>query len=629
MQSARRRTQSLERRLPLILTAVLVTTLGTALFFTYRALVSGAENAAHRGLTSAIQALVGTMETTARLREAQLRTAATAPAVRRLLQTLAPPTPAALEDAGKAVRALNARSPGESQVLLMDAAGNIVATWGADIASGLPALQRRVPPPPESQDRNAPWNGELFIAGGQLHTWTAIRIRDEMGQVAGTVASLRRSNPRQNITATLRDLTGEDVSLYVHNLRGGPWFTLDGRSTFASVPAAQDSLQLAERQGVGAVFFARQPIAGTPWGVVLEVPAESVRAGPSQATRRLALIVLLLALAGTIVTWRVARGVTHPLHQLAAAADELAKGRFTVPVNLDRDDELGKLAHSFDEMSRQIAVSRTELERRIADVERANRTKADFLAMMSHELRTPLNAIAGYTQIMEMGIHGDLTQEQRDALQRIGHSQRHLLHLIEDVLSFARIDAGHVEFELAEVPLAESIDIVLSMVEPQARAKRIVIDASRPDDDLTVYADREKLDQVMLNLVANAVKFTPADGRVEVGAEVLPERDEHGRELVQIRVSDTGPGVAPDHRATIFEPFVQGDRALNRPGEGVGLGLAISRDLTEGMGGRIALDSSRNGGASFVVTLLRHAPNAARKRHTRSMEAVPGGGFPA
>ena len=200
-----------------------------------------------------------------------------------------------------------------------------------------------------------------------------------------------------------------------------------------------------------------------------------------------------------------------------------------------------------------------------------------------------------------------MTADQREALHRITNSQRHLLRLIEDVLSFARLDAGRVEFTLAEVPLGEVMRNALTMVEPQARAKRITLVSICPEDGLTVYADREKLDQILINLLANAVKFTPADGRVELGARAVPQRDERGRELVQIRVTDTGPGVAPDSRATIFEPFVQGDRALNRPSEGVGLGLSISRDLTLGMGGQIALDSAPEGGATFIVTLLRHA----------------------
>lgn len=607
---------------------MLLATLGTALFFTHRALISSAERSAHRGLTSASQALAGSMETTARQREAQLRVAAAAPAVRRLLQEAGASSPAAIEAAASALRPLNARTPDESEVVLFDASGAVVASWGARVVETLPAALRRVPPAPEARGPNAPWAAELFLANGRLHTWAAVNIRDAMGRTIGTLASLRRANPQQDVTTTLRNLTGEDVTLYVRNMSGGPWFRLDGRSVYPSVrEATSDSIDFARRPEVGRVIFAEQGVAGTPWAVVLETPARSVHAGPQQTTRRLALIVLALALAGAVVTWRIARGVTHPLHQLSAAADELANGRSAVPVNLDRDDELGQLAHSFDEMSRQIAVSRTELERRIADVERANRAKADFLAMMSHELRTPLNAIAGYAQLLEMGIHGPLTGEQRDALQRIGHSQRHLLHLIEDVLSFARIDAGHVEFTLAEVPLKESIEVVLSMVAPQARAKRVTIAAVHPDESLTVYADREKLDQILLNLLANAVKFTPADGRVDISAELLRERDEHGRELVQIRVSDTGPGVAPDHQDTIFEPFVQGDRALNRPGEGVGLGLAISRDLTEGMGGRIALDSSRNAGATFVVTLLRRAPDVVAGTPAAAVEASSGSGY--
>lgn len=615
---------SLERRLPLVLTGVLLATLGTALLVTHRALVSGAEDSARRGLSSAMEVVGTSLDNSARLRAQQLEAAVDSTAVRRLLRDRSEPSQPALEAAEDAMEPVFTGT-GDVAVQLLDATGRLVAHWGDEFDAELPATLRRAPPPPEGQDPAKAWHSPLLSVDGIVHYWSAVHVTDAMGQVIGTLATLRRVSTQQDLTRTLRNLTARQVTFFLRNSADGQWMEWPGRLAAPSVAESEESPRYATRDGVGRVIVIERPIEHTSWRAVIEVPLDAVRAVPVRTTRRLALIFLALALAGTLLTWRISRGVTHPLHQLTAGADALARGERAAPVTLDRTDELGQLAHSFNVMSRDIAASRAELEHRITEAERANRAKADFLAMMSHELRTPLNAIAGYTQLLEMGIHGPLTREQREALDRVGHSQRHLLHLIDDLLSFARIDAGRVEYTLTEVPLAASIGVVLSMVAPQARAKRITLDCACADESLTVYADREKLDQVLLNLLANAVKFTPPDGRVEISAGPVASRDEHGRELVQIRVSDTGPGVPADHRASIFEPFRQGDRALNRPSEGVGLGLAISRDLTEGMGGHLTLDSGESGGATFVVTLLRHAP-ADREVHVpSSLNVVPTG----
>jgi len=608
-QRPRARMLSLERRLPLVLSGVLVATLGVALLVTHRSLVRGAEQGAHSGLTGALQIVAGTLESSSIARDTALRAAAKELAVRGLLLHSEPPPRATIERVKSHIDPLLGRN-GEAAVELIDRHGRHVAHWGADVLDRFAPEQRRVPPRTAADGTQEVWHPPFFVSNGGVYSWAATTVRDGLGRELGTLASVRRASAPTNLTTSMRYFTGEAVTLYLRNEGDSQWIAWPGHLVPAATrrhDTAAEEPPLAFREGVGDVITVERRIPNTPWAVVVEAPLASVLEAPTRTTRRLAIVFLMLAVGGTIVTWRISRGVTRPILQLTAAADSIARNRRATPVSVVRADELGQLARSFDAMAQQITGSRLELERRIDDVERANRAKADFLAMMSHELRTPLNAIAGYTQLLEMEIHGPVTADQREALHRITNSQRHLLRLIEDVLSFARLDAGRVEFTLAEVPLGEVMRNALTMVEPQARAKRITLVSICPEDGLTVYADREKLDQILINLLANAVKFTPADGRVELGARVVPQLDERGRELVQIRVTDTGPGVAPDSRATIFEPFVQGDRALNRPSEGVGLGLSISRDLTLGMGGQIALDSAPEGGATFIVTLLRHA----------------------
>jgi PAS domain S-box-containing protein len=228
--------------------------------------------------------------------------------------------------------------------------------------------------------------------------------------------------------------------------------------------------------------------------------------------------------------------------------------------------------------------------------EGANRAKSDFLATMSHELRTPLNAIAGYAELLEIGIHGPITDPQREAITRIQRSQRHLLSLINDVLNFAKLEAGHVEYRLADVHVREAVDVLEPLVAPQLRAKQLRFDRAGCADGRVVRADGDKLQQILVNLLSNAIKFTPAGGAVTLHCE------DRG-DVVYIHVRDTGIGIAADRLEAVFAPFVQIDRRLNAPHEGTGLGLAISRDLARGMGGDVTAESVPGEGSTFTLTL--------------------------
>ncbi|MGZ8457502.1 MAG: sensor histidine kinase, partial [Gemmatirosa sp.] len=239
--------------------------------------------------------------------------------------------------------------------------------------------------------------------------------------------------------------------------------------------------------------------------------------------------------------------------------------------------------------------------------------------VMSHELRTPLNAIGGYAELIELGIHGPVTKAQRTALARIQVSQRHLLGLIAGVLDYSRVEAGAVAYRLTDVPVAEVVAEAELLVAPQLRAKGLGYAWSGAAPGLSVRADREKLQQILLNLLGNAVKFTHArdgrSGRIEVActtaAKVAHESDRSAAgataapEWVVITVRDTGDGIAPEQLTRVFEPFVQVDQRFTRPHDGVGLGLAISRDLARGMGGDLTVESTVGVGSVFTLILPR------------------------
>jgi signal transduction histidine kinase/CheY-like chemotaxis protein len=260
-----------------------------------------------------------------------------------------------------------------------------------------------------------------------------------------------------------------------------------------------------------------------------------------------------------------------------------------------------------------------------AEAESASRTKSQFLANMSHELRTPLNAIAGHVQLIEMGIYGPVSDAQHDALVRVERAQRHLLGLINDVLNYARIEAGRVEYDVAPVLVTDVFADVLPMVESQVGAKSLTLErmlAEEEDaDPVHVWADRDKLAQILLNVLSNAVKFTPEGGRITVA---LAEAE--GPAHVMLRITDTGVGIPADKIDAVFEPFVQVRSEYTRQVEGTGLGLAISRDLARGMGGDLRVTSELGAGSTFEVVLRRvvtvgGAPVERRSRRERRTQS--------
>ena len=243
-----------------------------------------------------------------------------------------------------------------------------------------------------------------------------------------------------------------------------------------------------------------------------------------------------------------------------------------------------------------------------AAAEKANAAKSDFLSKMSHELRTPLNAVGGYVELLDMGLRGPVTDQQRSDFARIRRAQQYLLSLINDLLNYARLDAGQVDVQVADVELGPLFDDLDALVGAQIQSKGLVYDRSGGPNPGPVRADPEKVRQILVNLLSNALKFTSPGGRVTLacrdGAAAVDA--EGPASVLRIDVSDTGRGIPADRLESVFEPFVQIDRHLtNSSQQGVGLGLAISRELARAMGGELSVASVEGQGTTFTLTLPR------------------------
>ncbi len=247
------------------------------------------------------------------------------------------------------------------------------------------------------------------------------------------------------------------------------------------------------------------------------------------------------------------------------------------------------------EMEKRILERTTELEKAMQKAQAADRLKSAFLATMSHELRTPLNSIIGFTGILLQGLAGPLNEEQQKQLGMVQSSARHLLSLINDVLDISKIEAGQLVLSITSFELRPSIEKVVKMISPMAEKKGLDLRVEMDDNLGTVSTDQRRLEQVILNLLNNAIKFT------EKGHVILSCRSEDNDYVIS--VSDTGIGIPPEEVENVFKPFHQIDTGLARKYEGTGLGLSICKRLVEMMGGSIGVESQVEKGSIFAIRI--------------------------
>jgi signal transduction histidine kinase len=292
----------------------------------------------------------------------------------------------------------------------------------------------------------------------------------------------------------------------------------------------------------------------------------------------------LALVLGFAISWSLVGAVAA----MDAGLGRIASGDFSQRVDIPNRDELGALAANLNRMN-------DELGRLYRELEAASRHKSEFLANMSHELRTPLNAIIGFSEVLDDRMFGELNEKQAEYVRVILGSGRHLLSLINDILDLSKVEAGHMELELGTFNLPAALENTLTLMRERAMRHGLALELSVDETLGDIVADERKLKQVLLNLLSNAVKFTPEGGRIDVRALAA-------NGTIQVSVTDTGIGIAPEDQAAVFEEFRQVGQA-SRKREGTGLGLALARKFVELHGGRLWVTSDVGTGSTFTFTI--------------------------
>jgi PAS domain S-box-containing protein len=364
-------------------------------------------------------------------------------------------------------------------------------------------------------------------------------------------------------------------------------------SLLAQAARDKEHLEILKDLGLRSYMVIPLRVRGATFGALTLVYAESERRYGERDLKIMTELARLIGIA--IENARLLQESEEARHELEQQAAEME----VQATEMEQAQEQMALANKeLQALNEQLREKTAEVRGALKQAEEANRAKSDFLATMSHELRTPLNAISGYAELLSMGIRGPVNDAQKADLDRINRSQAHLLGIINDILKFAKLESGQLEMRIEEFPVDAALAAAEDLVRPQLDAKRINYRYVKGDKNVTVRSDRERFQQILLNLLANAVKFTPDEGAITVSWEEKGEQ-------VLTHVTDTGIGVAADQIERIFDPFVQVDASTTRRSEGVGLGLAISRDLARQMGGNVTVTSRDGHGSTFTVALPR------------------------
>lgn len=435
---------------------------------------------------------------------------------------------------------------------------------------------------------------------------------------------LRLINEQQFVSESLRDPfiadaletfeespTTRDLIRVVH--------AADGEKVYRYARAIRHS-DIERARGGGASGLAATQVAD-PLKAVLTI---EMRAG--WASRQLLLNGVYIIIAGLIaslfaiaVFWFIlTRIILSPVRVLRETAEKVAEGDLNIRADINTGDEFEQLSDTFNtmlaslktsqdklrELNRQLDLKLGELAESNLTLFEANRIKGDFLANVSHELRTPLNSIIGFAEVLSDSIAGadaPGNDKRLRYIQNILTSSRSLLTMITELLDLAKIEAGRIDLHIEPMSVSDTCETLLALIRPQADREEITLTKNLARDLPVVQTDPGKFQQIIFNFLSNAVKFTPAGGRVELGGGAVVH--DGNTTAVRVWVRDTGPGIAVEHQEEIFDKFRQLDSSHTKEHGGTGLGLAISRELARLLDGRIELDSDLGRGATFSLVI--------------------------
>ncbi|HEX6574239.1 MAG TPA: HAMP domain-containing sensor histidine kinase, partial [Gemmatimonadaceae bacterium] len=533
----------LEKKLPLLMTGVLLAVVVTGVIVVQREVRRASSLVTAHKLEESTKNFANLVGGTSTSVTARLGPLTRDSSIRRLIAV----SPASERDRQLAQAQLaslfNPAVPTDSTLRseLWDANGNLIVGAGDSLpADGKPSAR-------EMEKAGGPvFLTRFFQAGGRMYYWSAMPVKTA-GVTRGYIAQRRRLNAQPQTEKTLASTAHADASILISNSDGSLWATLGGR--LLGPPSAVDTsrgipiVRHTDIAGKDQAVLYSVRAAGTPWTISMELPLAKLGQAQRDVVTRFAAISLILLVLGVIAVWIISRRLASPLARMTAAAEAIARGDYSYRVPEAGTYETAKLGASFNRMATEVEAANRNLlaaadaaEKAQVVAENANAAKANFLAAMSHELRTPLNAIAGYVQLMAMGLRGPLTDEQRTDLERIGRSQRYLLALIEQVLVFTQLEAHTVAIDLTDVAVDDLLRDTETLIKPQIVARDIRYAYEPKERDLVVHADRDKAQQIILNLVTNGAKYTEPGGEVKVSSE-----SRNGHALIHVR--DTGPGI--------------------------------------------------------------------------------------